>query len=147
MVTPGAKAHIPISVPGRSATPCWMPLQQQRIRNSGKKCRNCESESMGVREDRSVPAPPYSYIHIHINMKIYLNGQLVAKEDAKISVFDHGFLYGDGVFEGMRVYGGRIFRLGAHLERLYRSARAILLQPPSSMDEMGQAIIDKIGRA
>jgi branched-subunit amino acid aminotransferase/4-amino-4-deoxychorismate lyase len=47
-------------------------------------------------------------------MKIYLDGQLVNKEDAKVSVFDHGFLYGDGVFEGCRVYNGRIFRLDAH---------------------------------
>jgi branched-chain amino acid aminotransferase len=63
-------------------------------------------------------------------MKIYLDGQLVNKEDAKVSVFDHGFLYGDGVFEGCRVYNGRIFRLDAHLERLARSARAILLEWP-----------------
>lgn len=77
-------------------------------------------------------------------MKIYLDGQLVAKEDAKISVFDHGFLYGDGVFEGLRVYNGRIFRLEAHLERLKRSARAILLEWPISLDEMRQAIVDTV---
>jgi branched-chain amino acid aminotransferase len=77
-------------------------------------------------------------------MKIYLNGQLVDKADAKISVFDHGFLYGDGVFEGCRVYNGRIFRLDAHLERLARSSRAILLEWPVSREEYKQAIIDTV---
>src|SRR4028119_498915 len=77
-------------------------------------------------------------------MKIYLDGQLVNKEDAKVSVFDHGFLYGDGVFEGCRVYNGRIFRLDAHLERLARSSRAILLERPLSRAELKQAIIDTV---
>lgn len=77
-------------------------------------------------------------------MKIHLNGALVAKEDAKISVFDHGFLYGDGVFEGIRIYNRRIFRLDAHLERLYRSMKAIWLTPPLSVAEMKQAIIDTV---
>jgi branched-chain amino acid aminotransferase len=77
-------------------------------------------------------------------MKIYLDGQLVNKEDAKVSVFDHGFLYGDGVFEGCRVYNGRIFRLDAHLERLARSSRAILLEWPLSRDELKRAIIDTV---
>lgn len=77
-------------------------------------------------------------------MKIHLNGALVAKEDAKVSVFDHGFLYGDGVFEGCRVYNGRIFRLDAHLERLARSARAILLEWPMSRAEMKNAIIETV---
>jgi branched-chain amino acid aminotransferase len=77
-------------------------------------------------------------------MKIHLNGALVAKEDAKVSVFDHGSLYGDGVFEGIRIYNRRIFRLDAHLERLYRSAKAIWLTPPLSVAEMKQAIIDTV---
>ena len=77
-------------------------------------------------------------------MKIYLDGQLVAPADAKISVFDHGFLYGDGVFEGIRVYNRRIFRLDAHLVRLYRSAKAIWLEPPFSMAEMKRAIIETV---
>lgn len=77
-------------------------------------------------------------------MKIYLDGQLVPPMAAKISVFDHGFLYGDGVFEGIRVYNRRIFRLDAHLVRLYRSAKAIWLEPPMSMKEMKQAVIDTV---
>ncbi|MGI8756706.1 MAG: branched-chain-amino-acid transaminase [Acidimicrobiales bacterium] len=77
-------------------------------------------------------------------MKIHLNGALVAKEDAKVSVFDHGFLYGDGVFEGCRVYNGRTFRLDAHLERLARSARAILLEWPMSRQELKNAIIETV---
>ncbi|MGE0519413.1 MAG: aminotransferase class IV, partial [Candidatus Binatia bacterium] len=58
-------------------------------------------------------------------MQVYIDGEFVDREAAKVSVFDHGFLYGDGVFEGIRVYNRRIFRLQAHLDRLYASARAI----------------------
>lgn len=58
---------------------------------------------------------------------IFLDGNLVKKEDAKISVYDHGFLYGDGVFEGIRSYNGNVFRLHEHLVRLYESAKSILL--------------------
>lgn len=72
---------------------------------------------------------------------IYLNGELVAPEDAKVSVFDHGLLYGDGVFEGIRAYNGRIFRLDEHLHRLYGSARAIALELPLRPEEMQEAVI------
>ncbi len=67
---------------------------------------------------------------------IYLDGQWLDKSSARISVFDHGLLYGDGVFEGMRVYGGKTFRLAQHVERLYDSAKAILLDVPLSQAEM-----------
>lgn len=73
-------------------------------------------------------------------IKIYLDGQLVPASEAKVSVYDHGFLYGDGVFEGLRIYNRRVFRLDAHLERLYRSAKAIWLEPPLSKAEMRAAI-------
>jgi branched-chain amino acid aminotransferase len=73
-------------------------------------------------------------------IQIYLDGQLVPASEAKVSVYDHGFLYGDGVFEGLRVYNRRVFRLDAHLERLYRSAKAIWLEPPFSKAEMRAAI-------
>lgn len=63
-------------------------------------------------------------------LKVSINGQLVDKEDAKISVYDHGLLYGDGVFEGMRSYSGKVFRLDEHLDRLYASAKAIWLTIP-----------------
>ena len=63
-----------------------------------------------------------------MGLKVWLNGKLVDRQDAKISVFDHGLLYGDGVFEGIRAYNGRIFRLSQHIDRLYASARAIALQ-------------------
>jgi len=69
-------------------------------------------------------------------MKIYLDGKFVDAADAKISVFDHGLLYGDGVFEGIRLYGGNIFRLEEHLERLEYSARAIMLDLPHTRDEL-----------
>ncbi len=73
-------------------------------------------------------------------MKIYLNGDLVAKEDAKISVFDHGLLYGDGVFEGIRLYSGCIFKLEEHLERLEFSAKAILLDLPLDREQLRKAV-------
>ena len=62
--------------------------------------------------------------------KIYIDGVLLDENEAKISVFDHGLLYGDGVFEGIRFYNGRVFRLDEHLDRLFDSARAILLTIP-----------------
>lgn len=71
-------------------------------------------------------------------MKIYLDGQFVDAADAKVSVFDHGLLYGDGVFEGIRLYGGNVFRLEEHLERFEYSAKAILLTLPYSRKEMSE---------
>ncbi len=73
-------------------------------------------------------------------MKIYIDGELYSKDDARISVFDHGLLYGDGVFEGIRIYNRRIFRLDAHLQRLYASARAIGLEVPMACAEMADAV-------
>ncbi|MEK3807734.1 MULTISPECIES: branched-chain-amino-acid transaminase [unclassified Metabacillus] len=67
---------------------------------------------------------------------IFLNKEFVRKEDAKISVYDHGFLYGDGIFEGIRVYSGNIFRLKEHMKRLYESARSILLTMPYTQEEL-----------
>jgi len=67
---------------------------------------------------------------------VYLDGQWLDKATAKVSVFDHGLLYGDGVFEGMRVYGGKTFRLREHIERLYDSAQAILLTIPMNREEL-----------
>lgn len=72
-------------------------------------------------------------------MKIYLDGKFVDEADAKVSVFDHGLLYGDGVFEGIRLYGGNVFRLDEHLERLEYSAKAILLKLPLSRAELAEA--------
>lgn len=75
-----------------------------------------------------------------MSLKVWLDGKLVPKEDAKISVYDHGLLYGDGVFEGIRVYSGRIFHCEAHLDRLWASARAIRLEIPISRDEYRTAM-------
>ena len=77
---------------------------------------------------------------------IYLDGEFVPEEEAKVSVFDHGFLYGDGVFEGIRAYHGRVFKLDEHLERLYRSAKAILLEIPLAPEEMKQAVVETCRR-
>jgi len=73
-------------------------------------------------------------------MQVYVNGALVPKEQAVVSVFDHGLLYGDGVFEGIRVYGGKVFLLGEHVDRLYESALAIRLVIPISPAEMAAAV-------
>ena len=73
-------------------------------------------------------------------MKIYLNGKFVNKESAKVSVFDHGFLYGDGAFEGIRVYNGLVFRLKEHIDRLYETMRAIALDPRMTKKEMTDAV-------
>jgi len=75
---------------------------------------------------------------------IYINGKFYAEENAKISVFDHGLLYGDGVFEGIRFYNGRVFKLDEHLERLEDSARAICLTIPLSRQEMTEALLETI---
>ncbi len=72
--------------------------------------------------------------------KVYINGKLCDKADAKISVYDHGLLYGDGVFEGIRVYEGKVFRLKEHVDRLFESARAIKLDIPMSREQMSDAI-------
>jgi branched-chain amino acid aminotransferase len=76
--------------------------------------------------------------------KVYINGRLYDKADAKISVFDHGLLYGDGVFEGIRVYEGKVFRLREHVDRLYDSARAIKLEIPLTREQMAEAITSTV---
>lgn len=77
-------------------------------------------------------------------MKIWLDGELVDKSEAKISVFDHGVLYGDGVFEGIRAYNGRVFRLEEHIRRLFDSAKAILLTIPYTIEEVIQYTVDTV---
>ncbi len=75
---------------------------------------------------------------------IYLNGKFVDEKDAKISVFDHGLLYGDGVFEGLRSYNGKIFKLDEHINRLYKSAKAIFLEIPMKFEELKKTIIETV---
>ncbi len=74
-------------------------------------------------------------------MLIYMNGKLVKQEEARVSVFDHGLLYGDGVFEGIRTYGGLIFKCKEHVDRLYKSAHAIVLKIPLTKQAMTQAMV------
>ena len=78
--------------------------------------------------------------------KIYIDGKYFEEADAKVSVFDHGLLYGDGVFEGIRFYNGRVFRLQEHMERLWDSARSICLDIPMSRPEMDEALLETIRR-
>jgi branched-chain amino acid aminotransferase len=77
-------------------------------------------------------------------MLIHLDGRLVPSEQATVSVFDHGFLYGDGVFEGIRCYGGNVFRLREHVARLYESARTLKIEIPLSQDEMVRAVAETV---
>jgi branched-chain amino acid aminotransferase len=79
-------------------------------------------------------------------MQIYIDGEFYSKEDAKLSVFDHGLLYGDGVFEGIRTYGGRVFECDGHIDRLYASAQAIALDVPLTRSEMIDAMMETIRR-
>lgn len=81
-----------------------------------------------------------------MSLIIYLDGKFVPQEEAKISVFDHGYLYGDGVFEGIRAYDGIVFRLDEHLRRLYESAKTITLEIPLSIKEMEEALLETIRR-
>jgi branched-chain amino acid aminotransferase len=78
---------------------------------------------------------------------VYVNGKFLAKEDATISVYDHGFLYGDGVFEGIRAYNGRVFKLREHVDRLFESAQTLKIAVPLSRDEMFQAILETVRRS
>ena len=79
-----------------------------------------------------------------MSRKVYVAGKLVPAEQATVSVFDHGLLYGDGIFEGIRVYGSRVFLLKEHIDRLYESALAIRLQIPLSPEEMTKAVEDTV---
>ena len=77
---------------------------------------------------------------------MYVNGRFVSRSEATVAVFDRGFLYGDGVFEGIRAYQGRVFRLGQHVDRLFRSAKAILLEPPAGPEELKDLIREGVRR-
>src|SRR5947208_3132409 len=76
--------------------------------------------------------------------KIYIDGKFYSEANARVSVFDHGLLYGDGIFEGVRFYNGRVFRLEEHLERLWNSARSICLEIPMTRQEMTEALLETI---
>jgi branched-chain amino acid aminotransferase len=77
-------------------------------------------------------------------MKIYIDGKFFSERDAKVSVFDHGLLYGDGIFEGIRAYNGRVFKLREHIDRLFYSAKAILLNIPISHAAMMKAVVETL---
>ncbi len=75
-------------------------------------------------------------------IKIYLNGEFLPKSEAKVSVFDHGLLYGDGVFEGIRAYNGRVFKLKEHIDRIFAAAKSIMLEIPMSKEELTKVVVD-----
>src|SRR6478752_2882885 len=78
------------------------------------------------------------------SLQIYVHGEFFDQSEAKVSVFDHGLLYGDGVFEGIRFYNGRVFRMEEHMDRLWESARSICLEIPISRQEMDEALLETI---
>ena len=88
---------------------------------------------------KSIDTPSHSMI-------IYLDGKYLPEGLAKVSVFDHGLLYGDGVFEGIRAYNGRVFRLKEHIDRMYDSAKTLDITPPISKEEMIVAICEVLRR-
>src|SRR3989442_11775060 len=79
-------------------------------------------------------------------MKIYIDGKYFDEKSAKISVLDHGLLYGDGIFEGIRAYHGRVFRLKEHIDRLFYSAKAIMLEIPMSHAQLSRAVVESCRR-
>src|SRR5438445_9034857 len=81
-----------------------------------------------------------------LGMKIYIDGKYYDQKNAKISVFDHGLLYGDGIFEGIRAYNGRVFKLKDHIDRLFCSARSILLAMPLSAEAIAKAVLETCRR-
>lgn len=81
-----------------------------------------------------------------MSIQVYIDGQFYPKHEAKISVFDHGFLYGDGVFEGIRAYNGRVWKLTEHLDRLYASAKSLWLEIPVSWQEMEEVVLETCRR-
>lgn len=81
-----------------------------------------------------------------MNQQIYINGEYFSKDDAKISVYDHGLLYGDGIFEGMRIYNGKVFRLQEHLLRLWESALAISLKIPINFEQLTNDVNEAVSR-
>lgn len=75
---------------------------------------------------------------------VYINGELIPESDAKVTVYDHGLLYGDGAFEGIRVYSGKVFKLREHIARLYRSAHALMINLPIEQEEMVQGVLNTL---
>ncbi len=75
---------------------------------------------------------------------VYIDGEFYPKSQAKISVFDHGLLYGDGVFEGIRAYNGYVFKLKEHIDRLFQSAQALMLQIPLTKEQVIEAVLETL---
>jgi branched-chain amino acid aminotransferase len=108
--------------------------------------KDAEATAVATPPIRSDSAPKVSAPRTSAakSLQIYIDGEFFDKADAKISVFDHGLLYGDGVFEGIRFYNGRVFRMEAHMDRLWESARSICLEIPISRQEMNEALLETI---
>src|SRR3569833_2196509 len=97
----------------------------------------CWAHQISLCVDRWIPL-----VSLTSAMKVFIDGKFYNERDAKVSVFDHGLLYGDGIFEGIRAYNGRVFRLKEHIDRLFYSAKAILLDIPMSHEKLSKAVVD-----
>ena len=111
----------------------FSPLRIRKACLASEKCANGFVNYLGL--------VPVDFVQGDNSMKIYLNGKLVPKDKACVSVFDHGLLYGDGVFEGIRSYNNRVFMLDEHINRLYRSAHAIALEIPMTREKLADAVV------
>src|SRR6185503_6478516 len=109
------------------------------IQNSPFKIQQSDGRALASTPERCHVPPPFLMTK---ELTIYLDGKLVPESAAKISVFDHGLLYGDGVFEGIRFYNGRVFRLEEHTRRIYDSAKSLLLKIPMTPEEMIRATVE-----
>jgi len=93
---------------------------------------------------RAHGAPFFTKVVFVMPLQIWLDGKLVPEQEAKVSVFDHGLLYGDGIFEGIRAYHGRVFKLKEHLKRLYDGAQCLMINIPITMDQMQEAVLETL---
>jgi branched-subunit amino acid aminotransferase/4-amino-4-deoxychorismate lyase len=110
----------------------------------GRKANGGKAASPGLAPPRQRIPGPKPERNRAVALQVFIDGQYYAENEAKISVFDHTFLYGDGVFEGIRVYEGCIFRLAQHLDRLWDSAKYIMLTISMTKEEMTEAIAETV---
>src|SRR5690606_10834007 len=138
-----AKSSDSITVPW---TGRWSPTESLERRSESKPLRHPKCPDSRRANSRALACQPSHEVYAlpTFRMKIWLDGELVDESSAKISVFDHGLLYGDGVFEGIRFYNRRIFRLEEHIKRLFDSARAIVLDLPWTQEEVCRFTVETV---
>src|SRR5690349_12687394 len=128
------------------------PMERSAPSQSGVAARPTRSatalhkETLGAESLRIADEESGGLVCASRGMKIYVDGKYLDEKHATVSVFDHGLLYGDGVFEGIRAYNGRVFKLREHIDRLFYSAKGILLTIPMSHADIMEAVVDTCRR-